>query len=481
MFSSSQRSKRKRGVILSQEGWQRLKSAQEKAETQINQGIPYTLEELNELTGLSSHTLTKVRRRQKPVDRQTLEDYFKAFDLNLTKIDFTKPIDGIKNIEVIADNQLEDSKTEFPNQNNSQIDGNHEPSLPEGQVPLNSPFYIERSPVEIECNEKVLQPGSLIRIKAPRRMGKSSLMVRIIDHAAQEGCKTVFLSFQLADRSIMQDLDKFLQWFSASIGLGMRLPNRLDGYWNELFGSKISCKIYFEEYLLANCTQPLVLALDDVDRLFDYPEIADEFFGLLRTWHEQAKNSAIWQRLRLIVAHSTEVYIPLNVNKSPFNVGLPIELNKLTSEQTELLARQYDLNLSSDQLGWLLEMTCGQPYLTQLGLYSLWQGNITLDELARQGMEGTGIYGNHLQRLLWTLEQDERLKDAFAKVLQSSHPIEIELLQAFKLESLGLVELQSNQAVLSCKLYQSYFCDRLVKEKSIKSSTANAVSNIKPQ
>ena len=463
MFSSSQRSKRKRGVILSQAGWQRLKSAQEQAETRINQGIPYTLEELNELTGLSSHTLTKVRRRQKPVDKQTLEDYFKAFDLNLTKIDFTKPIDSKKTSEAKADEQPTDSETETSNQNNPQQDRNHAPSLPQGQVPLNSPFYVERSPVEVECNEQVLRPGSLIRIKAPRRMGKSSLMVRIIDYAAQEGCKTVFLSLQLADRTIMQDLDKFLQWFSASIALGMRLSNRLDGYWNELFGSKISCKIYFEEYLLANSDRPLVLALDDVDRLFDYPEIADEFFGLLRTWHEQAKNSAIWQRLRLIVAHSTEVYIPLNVNKSPFNVGLPIELNKLTSEQTELLARQYDLNLSSDQLDWLLEMTCGQPYLTQLGLYSLWQDNITLDELARQGMEGTGIYGNHLQRLLWTLEQDERLKDSFAKVLQNSYPVEIELLQAFKLESLGLVELQSNQAVLSCNLYQKYFRDRLVR------------------
>ena len=63
MFSSSQRFKRKRGVILSSIGWQRLKLAQTTAETKTNGGIPYTLEDLNELTGLSSHTLTKVRRR----------------------------------------------------------------------------------------------------------------------------------------------------------------------------------------------------------------------------------------------------------------------------------------------------------------------------------------------------------------------------------------------------------------------------------
>ena len=51
--------------------------------------------------------------------------------------------------------------------------------LPRGQVPLNSPFYIERPPTELICFEEILQPGALIRIKAPRQMGKTSLMARI--------------------------------------------------------------------------------------------------------------------------------------------------------------------------------------------------------------------------------------------------------------------------------------------------------------
>jgi hypothetical protein len=38
--------------------------------------------------------------------------------------------------------------------------------------------------------------------------------------------------------------------------------------------------MYFEQYLLAEIKAPLVLALDDVDRLFQYSELADEFFGL---------------------------------------------------------------------------------------------------------------------------------------------------------------------------------------------------------
>ncbi len=68
-----QQSKRKRGVILSPVGWQRLQAAQKQSEIEANNGQPYTLEDLNELTGLSLNTLTKVRRRQTPIDKRSLE------------------------------------------------------------------------------------------------------------------------------------------------------------------------------------------------------------------------------------------------------------------------------------------------------------------------------------------------------------------------------------------------------------------------
>jgi len=456
MFSSSQRLKRKRGVIISLQGWQRLYSAQKISEQENNEGIAYTLEDLNDLTGLSSHTLTKVRRRQSPVDKQTLECYFNTFDLNLTDQDYIKPISQIKAA-------LEPISYSLQNKNNSSIRSRSpaDPLLPEGQVPLDSKFYVERSPIEINCCKTILQPGALIRIKAPRRTGKSSLMVRMLSHAAQQGYQTVFLSFQLAERSIFKDLDKFLQWFSASVGLGMHLPNHIEDYWDELFGSKISCKIYFEQYLLAKTNQPLVLALDDVDRLFYYPEVAEEFFCLLRTWHEQAKNQHVWQKLRLVVAHSTEVYIPLNVHKSPFNVGLPIKLSPFNDSQVSYLAGQYGLNWSSQQTEQLMAIANGLPYLIQWGLYSLWEQNISPPELLQQALNDMGIFADHFRRLLWTLKQDPNLAKAFAQVVQASNPVELELLPAFKLESMGLVHLRGNNAIPSCDLYAQYFRDHL--------------------
>ena len=91
MPSSKRRAKRRRGVVLSAQGWQRLQVAQHQSEVANNGGVPYTIEDLSELTQLSPNTLSKVRACKAPVDRQTLEFYFKAFDLELTSADCTSP------------------------------------------------------------------------------------------------------------------------------------------------------------------------------------------------------------------------------------------------------------------------------------------------------------------------------------------------------------------------------------------------------
>jgi hypothetical protein len=98
-----------------------------------------------------------------------------------------------------------------------------------------------------------------------------------------------------------------------------------------------------KDYLLPSINSPLTLCLDEVDTVFNHPDIASDFFGLLRAWHEAAKNSDLWKKLRLVVVHSTEVYIPMNINQSPFNVGLPIELPEFNAGQVQDLAARHGL------------------------------------------------------------------------------------------------------------------------------------------
>lgn len=342
---------------------------------------------------------------------------------------------------------------------------NADPELPQGQVRLDSSLYVERIPYEAQCYREIGQPGTLIRIKAPRQMGKTSLMSRILYQAREQGYHTVPLSFQHADVTTFTSLNHLLQWFCSKVARKLRVADSVHEYWTDTYGSKDNCTMYFEDCLLSKIDVPLVLGLDEVDRIFQHPNIADDFFGLLRAWYEEAgyggSDSGLWEKLRLVVVHSTEVYIPLDVNQSPFNVGLPIELSEFTFDQVFDLVQRHRLNWDVPQVEQLMAIVGGHPYLIRLALYHLAQNHLTLSDLIQTASTEAGIYGEHLRRHLWNLRQHPDLGTAFSQVVNNSEAIELESILAFKLHSLGLVHLQGNEVTPRFTLYRQYFRDRL--------------------
>lgn len=332
---------------------------------------------------------------------------------------------------------------------------------PEGQVPLDSAFYVERPPIETDCYETILKPGALIRIKAPRQMGKTSLMTRILSHAHQNSYQTASLNFQSADTEFLCNLDLFLQWFCASITNELNLPDKLGDYWKGVLGSKNKCTNYFQRYLLPAINTPIAFGLDEVDEVFKHPIIAADFFGLLRAWHERSKNELVWKNLRLVIAHSKEVYIPLNINQSPFNVGLPIELPDLNQTQVQVLVKRHGINWSDSQVEELRQLVDGHPYLVRVALYEIARGRMTLPKLQQIAATEEGPYSDHLRRHWLNLQIDTELLDAIQQVVTADAPVNVGAEAAFKLRSMGLVKFQGNEVVPLCDLYKQYFGGRL--------------------
>ncbi len=332
---------------------------------------------------------------------------------------------------------------------------------PEGQVPLNSPLYIERPPIETECYQTILRPTALIRIKAPRQMGRSSLMQRILDYGSQQGYYKACVNFQLADYKFFSNLDLFLQWFCASIAEELGIDDQLDQHWKGVVGSKNKCTKYLQRHLISQLDAPLILGLDEVDLIFQYPEIAVDFFGLLRAWHEKSKNEPIWQNLRLVISHSKEVYIPLNINQSPFNVGLPVELPELTPEQIQDLINRHGLQFSDAEFTAFFELIGGHPYLVRVALYQIAKQKITLEEFLETAPTEAGVYYNHLHRYLSNLDKNEELTEILKQVVSSDYPVYIPSSAAFKLRSMGLIKFKGNEVLPLCNLYRIYFKGKL--------------------
>ncbi|MGB3294974.1 MAG: AAA-like domain-containing protein [Phormidesmis sp.] len=332
---------------------------------------------------------------------------------------------------------------------------------PEGQVPLNSPFYVERSPVETDCYAAVVKPGALIRVKAARQMGKSSLMTRILDHGSQQGYCSVPIFFQEADGEIFGNLDSFLQWFCGIVAEELDLPLDVETFWARgKLGSKRKCTNFFQKHVLPEIKTSLVLGLDEVDLIFQHLGIAQDFFALLRTWHERGKNQSVWQGLRLVIVHSREVYIPLDMHQSPFNVGVPIDLAEFTSAQIGELAEQHGLSLAEKDIDDLMMMLGGHPYLVRVALYEIARGRGTLAQLLEIAPTEEGPFADHLRRHLRNLRDSDDLISAIEQVINSPEPVPIGD-AAFQLRSMGLIRLQQNAAMPLCNLYRQYFQQRL--------------------
>ncbi|MGD1906796.1 MAG: AAA-like domain-containing protein [Leptolyngbyaceae cyanobacterium] len=329
---------------------------------------------------------------------------------------------------------------------------------PTGPVPLHSPLYVERPPIEIQTYQEVLQPGSLIRIKAPTFRGKTSLLRRLLVHSQVQGLKTVSLSFHRADRAIFSDIDRFLRWLCANLSYQLGVEPRLNDYWNGDLGSKVSCTIYIEEYLLAQFEAPVAIALDELNLLFAFPQLCSEFFPLLRTWYEDSRESAPWQRLRWVLAYATEVYVPLQIHQSPFNVGLAIRLPEFTPAQIVDLAQRHGLDSSTiERLDPFVQMIGCCPGLVRMALFHLAQGTVSIAQLIREAPTLGGIYSNHLRQLLAALSPHPALQAAYQAIVTAPEPISLDPVMAYRLDSLGLIKLNSNRAEPACDLYRQYF------------------------
>jgi hypothetical protein len=326
---------------------------------------------------------------------------------------------------------------------------------PEGQVPLASGLYVERSTIEQTCYQEILQPRAFIRIFAPRKMGKTSLIARILDYGSSQNYQTVRLSLNRAGTQVFENSDRFLRWFCTNVTQQLGLESRLNDYWDEDMGALINTTIYFQGYLLKEISNPIILALDGINQLFEYPEVASDFFVLLRSWYEETKDISVWQKLRVVIAYAVEVYIPLPTHRSPFNVGLAIELPTFNQEQVQDLAERHGLQLTASELEQLMKLTGGFPYLIRLTLYQSARLKIPVQTLMQDARRNTGIYQPHLQSQFWRLQQYPKLADAFGQVLTA--PIQLEIEVAFKLKSLGLVHLIDSQATVSCELYRELF------------------------
>lgn len=329
--------------------------------------------------------------------------------------------------------------------------------FPNGTMDPESRFYIEREGDAL-CQADVARQGVTITIKAPRQLGKSSLLVRTMQCATAAGKAVAFLDFQLLDCETLKSPEAFFRnlcyWITDELGLA----NKVDRSWKTRLGYVQRCSRYFRRHVLHEVDGPLVLALDEVDRMFDCPFRSD-FFGMLRSWHNSRRPGNEWKRLDLALVISTEPYLLIDdLYQSPFNVGQVIELDDFTADQVRDLNARHGHPLSEAQLTDLISFVGGHPYLVRRALYLVASGQTDAETLIANAARDDGPFGDHLRRHLFRFRDKPDLRQAMAQIV--AHNTCSNDLLFFRLRGAGLARRAGSAVVPRYGLYATYFRER---------------------
>jgi hypothetical protein len=327
-----------------------------------------------------------------------------------------------------------------------------------GAVPLDSGFYVMRTTDE-KFRAAITRQDSIVLVKGARQVGKTSLLARGLEQARRSGARVVLTDLQNISADSLQSLDKLCITFADCFADQLDLEALPTDVWKANRGPVTNFEQYLRREVLLNVMDPIVWALDEVDRLFTCP-FGSEIFGLFRSWHNKRAldPGGSWRRLTLAIAYATEAHLFItDLNQSPFNVGTRLLLEDFSFEQVDELNHLYRSPLKEKpEVARYFQLVSGHPYLVRRGLYEMVTKGLDLPALEAEADHDEGPFGDHLRRMSFSLSQDRDLCDVVRGLLRGKPCPTPE--SFYRLRSAGLVLGDSaRDSRLRCQLYAAYF------------------------
>ena len=285
--------------------------------------------------------------------------------------------------------------------------------------------------------------------------------MRGIHTARSQGHAVVFFDVQGGGRERLVSMDVFLRSLAESISDELGLDESLlDQAWQGTRSSSVKLQRLLEKQVLPGLDKPLILAMDEADSLLKTDFYID-FFGLLRSWHNRRATSPEWDKFSMALVISTEPYLLIpDVNLSPFNVGLHLELRDFTIEQVRDLNARHGSPIVASDLPHLMNLLQGHPYLTRRALYALVAEGVTWRQFMRDAPTDEGPFGDHLRHHYWGIRDRPELKQALKEIIHTRRCSDEMAL--FRLLKAGLVKGGGGTYTCRCGLYEFYFRDKLL-------------------
>jgi DNA-binding winged helix-turn-helix (wHTH) protein len=331
-----------------------------------------------------------------------------------------------------------------------------------GALPPNYARYVARTGDEavrraLECL------ASIVLIHGPRQVGKSSLLARALQHARKlAGKHVVFVDLQKLDSAQLESIDSFVRALAACIAEDLQLNFERD-VWDTRLGAAMNLDRFLRSEVLPKATGQIVLAIDEVDRLLAC-RFAGSIFGLFRSWHNaRALDPQMPLRnLTVLMVYSAEEQLFISdVNQSPFNVGVRVELMDFSREEVSVLDSQFGGPLEEHgDFSHFYDLLQGQPYLSHRGLYLLSSRQWQSQEFFARAAADDGPFSDALHVLRLSIERDRTMSGVVKRMLSGEMP---PIEQFYPLRSWGLLTGSNvRDCRFRCPLYRKYLEQYLI-------------------